>query len=207
MISLITGGSASGKSACAEQLAVMCGHPRYYIATMEPSGEEARRRIEKHRALREGKGFVTIECAHHLDRIVFPDTCGTAQAFVVLLECVTNLVANEQFTVGGTDDEIVHRVMTGITHLSKHAAALILVTGEVFSEEAFYGTDTKRYLQLLGRMNQELAALADEVVEVVYGIPVRLKPADGGMGRQVSKQISKQVLKQIPKDTEEDANG
>ena len=64
MMILVTGGSGSGKSAYAEELAVSlttAGGQRYYLATMQPFGEEGRRRIERHKKLREGKGFLTIE--------------------------------------------------------------------------------------------------------------------------------------------------
>ena len=53
----------------------------------------------------------------------------------------------------------------------------MVVTNEIFSEAASYEGDTKRYEQYLGELNQELAAEADEVVEVVYGIPVFHKKA------------------------------
>ena len=58
MVTLVTGGSASGKSAYAEGLVLESpARPRVYAAAMEPFGEEARRRIERHRQLRAGKGF------------------------------------------------------------------------------------------------------------------------------------------------------
>ncbi len=175
MIHLITGGSASGKSAYAEMRAMEAGYPRYYIATMEPFGEEGRKRIEKHRAMRAGKGFTTIECCHHLGQIRLPGSYAPS----VLLECVTNLTANEQFSAGGSDDEIIKRVLDGIMHLAGQAKTLILVTGEVGMDGICYEEDTRRYQYLLERINQELGAMADQVTEVVYGIPVRYKlPAD-----------------------------
>lgn len=171
MIHLITGGSASGKSAYAEQKAMEAGAVRYYIATMEPFGEEGRQRIKKHRAMREGKGFRTIECWHHLDQVQLE----AAKDSVVLLECMTNLVANEQFSVGGSDDEIISRIRDGVNHLTRQASHLIIVTGEVFSDGIEYEEETGRYLYLLGRVDQEMAQLADRVTEVVYGIPIHMK--------------------------------
>lgn len=62
MIYLVTGGSGSGKSAYAESL--LSGfeniRSRYYIATMQVYGEEGKR-VERHRRLRAGKGFITSE--------------------------------------------------------------------------------------------------------------------------------------------------
>ena len=66
MLAVITGGSGSGKSEYAERVATSLakrdGLPLYYIATMRPFGEEGKRRVERHRKLRAGKGFETIEC-------------------------------------------------------------------------------------------------------------------------------------------------
>lgn len=56
-VTLVIGAAASGKSAYAESLCLGHDGPRVYLATMEPFGEEGARRIARHRALREGKGF------------------------------------------------------------------------------------------------------------------------------------------------------
>ena len=52
---LVTGGSASGKSAVAEELCVKLGKQTAYIATMQPFGKDAAYRIDRHRKLRAGK--------------------------------------------------------------------------------------------------------------------------------------------------------
>ena len=66
MLAVITGGSGSGKSEYAESVATSLakrdGLPLYYIATMRPFGAEGMWRVERHRKLRAGKGFETIEC-------------------------------------------------------------------------------------------------------------------------------------------------
>ncbi|MEI3187291.1 MAG: bifunctional adenosylcobinamide kinase/adenosylcobinamide-phosphate guanylyltransferase [Lachnospiraceae bacterium] len=74
MIHLITGGSGSGKSAFAENCVMQSGaFERFYIATMKVWGEEGRRRVEKHRKMRQGKGFVTIECETDLNALCLRD--------------------------------------------------------------------------------------------------------------------------------------
>lgn len=101
---LVLGAAGSGKSAYAEQLCV--GSARtlragsLYLATMPSGGEDARRRIERHRKLREGKGFETLE----LPQLLFGTDEGMllqAQGAAVLLECVGTLVANELFAEEG----------------------------------------------------------------------------------------------------------
>ena len=61
MLALVLGEAASGKSEFAEQLAMSLADERYYIATMQVSDSESQQRIERHRQMRQGKGFVTLE--------------------------------------------------------------------------------------------------------------------------------------------------
>ena len=84
MLTLVTGGAASGKSEYAERLAAACDGPRVYIATMRPLDKESVARIEKHRAARADRRFSTIERYHDLKGLRLP--CGTN---AVLLECMS----------------------------------------------------------------------------------------------------------------------
>ena len=64
MITLVLGGSGSGKSAYAEHL--LDGKTnKYYIATMQVYDAEGEKKVARHRRLRAGKGFVTIESLSH----------------------------------------------------------------------------------------------------------------------------------------------
>ena len=92
MFIIVTGGSASGKSEYAENLVPNTGN-RVYLATMEPFGAEAETRIARHRKLREGKGFKTIECPVNIGNCF--EACRGRH---VLLEDLPNLVANEMFS-------------------------------------------------------------------------------------------------------------
>ena len=89
MLTLIVGGSASGKSAFAENYAMEAGENRIYIATMQPMDNECLARIEKHRGMRAQKNFQTVECYTGLKQVRVPKDS------VVLLECMSNLTANE----------------------------------------------------------------------------------------------------------------
>ena len=63
MIAVVTGGAASGKSAFAESLALSLPGPHAYVATMRHGDAETEKRIDRHREMRAGKGFVTFELA------------------------------------------------------------------------------------------------------------------------------------------------
>ena len=173
MMHLVTGASASGKSAYAEDLLVLAkSAEKYYIATMRPWGAEGAARVKKHRAMREGKGFQTIEAFHTLDALHLPGTGS------LMLECMSNLLANEQFELGGTDEEILDRIQQGIQNLKEQTEDLIIVTNEIFSDGCRYDAETFRYIRLLGNLNIRMAEEADAVTEVVYGIPIRRKGED-----------------------------
>lgn len=170
MFHLITGGSGSGKSAYAESRIVSLGPARrIYIATMYPFDEEGRQRIRRHRAMRAQKNFETVECYTGLERLKVPE--GSC----VLLECMSNLAANEMFQPQGAGAHTADRIMEGIRSLRAQCADLVVVTNEIFSDGIGYGEETRRYQQVLGEINRRLAQEADFVTEVVYGIPVAVK--------------------------------
>lgn len=168
---LITGGSGSGKSAYAEEQVLACAAGRrIYIATMVPYGEDGRRRVERHRRLREKKKFETVECYTGLEHLVLEGD-GTC----VLLECMSNLVANEIFEETGAHGRAACAVLLGIENLRRQTENLFVVTNEIFSDGITYDEQTKQYLQCLGFVNQQLAGMADTVTEIVFGIPVKIK--------------------------------
>lgn len=173
---LITGGSGSGKSAYAEMCLTgsqkACDLPLLYVATMMPFGEETKKKIARHRKLRAGKGFVTLERYTDLAGMEVPDNGG------VLLECVSNLAANELYGEDGVlreEGEALRAVLDGVRFLAGKTECLVIVTNEVHSDGNDYSEETEKYRNLLGRINQELALLSDTVTEVVYGIPVKIK--------------------------------
>jgi adenosylcobinamide kinase/adenosylcobinamide-phosphate guanylyltransferase len=93
---------------------------------------------------------------------------------------MSNLTANEMFQENGAHEHTVEAILAGVRHLRKQAKHLVIVTNEIFSEAASYEGETETYQQYLGEINCRLAEMANQVVEVVYGIPVRLKGQEGG---------------------------
>lgn len=168
---LLTGGSACGKSTYAEALAARFGRPLYYLATMRPFGEESERKIARHRAMRKEKGFITIERDTDIGGVTLLKR-GT-----VLLECMCNLSANEMFDETGVIRDAFDTLVDGVEALSARCDTLIVVTNDVGSDGCGYSASTRRYVELLGRVNSELAARFDVVAELVCGIPVVIKGA------------------------------
>jgi len=167
MLILVTGGSASGKSAYAESLCLSFS-PRYYVACMQPYGEEGAARIARHRAMRKDKGFLTLERYRDLASLTIPAR-GCA-----LLEDIGNLAANEMFS-DGTGNDPFDAVIRGVDALFSQCDRLVVVTDEIGSDGTIYDPETTAYLSALGRINRALAARADAVIETVAGIPIPLK--------------------------------
>lgn len=170
MFLVITGGSGSGKSAYAEQCVLDFGPAeRIYIATMYPFDEECDRRIRRHREMRRQKQFSTLECYTGLKTADIPEDS------VVLLECMSNLTANEMYQEGGAGGQTVEEILAGIRYLLKRVRHLVVVTNEIFSDGIDYDSETMRYQSYLGQINSEMGRMADQVTEVVYGIPITVK--------------------------------
>lgn len=208
MITLITGGSGSGKSAYAEKYICHASNEKgfkekYYIATMQVFDDEGQRKIDRHRSLRAGKGFITIEQPRDIQDAVSKlqsENClKTGRS--ALLECMSNLVANEMFPpVDASDtkeagvkkeplDEpenmrdydntlislVSKKVLKDVSILSENVAELVIVTNNVFEDGVCYDESTMNYIKAMGIVNRGLAAMAESVVEVVAGIPVAVK--------------------------------
>lgn len=178
MIHVVTGGSASGKSEWAEQQVLNCGAScsRFYIATMQPWDDETKEKIRRHQKMRKEKKFQTIECFRDLETLQLP-AVKERQQRVVLLECMSNLAANEMYRFDNPQlqQAVCDHIIKGIHSLQKQADSIIIVTNEVFSDGDSYSPETMLYRKILGQINQHLGVIADRVTEVVYGIPVCIK--------------------------------
>lgn len=202
MLHIVYGGSASGKSSYAESFAMsLQGEGRLlYIATMYPYkwntteiDPETMQRIERHRAMRADKGFDTVECYRHVEHIV------AKRQDVLLLECMSNLLANEMYLEQDSNDgglaetmsevekagvgmsetlsPVSKKIVQALIDLSTRVQELVIVTNDVFSDggSLTYDESTREYVKNLAEINCALAREAATVTEVVCGIPVIVK--------------------------------
>ncbi len=228
MIYLVTGGSGSGKSAYAESLLSGFEHVynRYYIATMQVYGEEGKKRVERHRRLRAGKGFLTVEQTVQIgdalkkfwteesnegakEKTTLQNRTQNTSA--ALVECVSNLTANEMFDENGQrgEQEVANRVVSGLKQLSKFVQELVIVTNNVFDDGISYDESTMSYIRALARINIELAKWADEVTEVTAGIPVIWKIKNNKkMGNEIAcERNSEKTVRTIEQIRKEKLDG
>lgn len=177
----IYGSASSGKSNIAENMAVknaaLTDTKLVYIATMENESDAARERIRKHKKLREGKGFYTIEEMYKLSVHNLSVLNKT-----VLVECISNLCANIYFrdmqeNIADENDieRMTEYVIKGIKMLSATANELYVVSNDIFCDGVIYDEWTTSYMKYLSNVNKELVNMCDEFYEVVNGIPVRHK--------------------------------
>lgn len=169
MTVLVCGGSKCGKSGYAESL--FSGFPgeKIYLATMRPFGGEAEKAIGRHRKMRSGKGFFTIEKYTGIDALDIPDGCG------VLLEDMGNLLANEMFSGDNFNVNYPEKILCGIEKICKNSGLFVIVTNSVFSDGINYPKETALYIKHLSEINRRISERADRLVECVYGIPILRK--------------------------------
>ena len=91
----------------------------------------------------------------------------------MLLECMSNLTANELFSPTGRKEAAAEVIGEGVRRLIRLAGHTVIVTNEVFSDGMTYDAETEHYGYTY--IYWDIARLADEVIEVVHGIPVFVK--------------------------------
>lgn len=166
---LLTGGSACGKSSYAEKLARRLPAPHYYLAAMQPFGEESLARIARHQKQRAGMGFQTIERYTDIVGVDLPER-GT-----LLLECLCNLTANELYDEAGAGQQALAAILRGVARLEAQCEHIVVVTNDVGSDGAEYDNMVLEYIDVLGELNRRLAAQYDHVYELCCGLPCVLK--------------------------------
>ena len=181
MLTLVTGGERSGKSRHAE--ALIARAPQVlYIATSQIFDDEMAARIQHHRDGRPAH-WRTAERWQQLDELFSPDI---APEEAILLECITTMVTNLLFALGGDsapDDwdyaamerAIDAEIAVLIAACQRCPARVVLVTNEVGMGIVPENRLARHFRDIAGRVNQRLAAAADDVWLVVSGIGVKIK--------------------------------
>lgn len=169
-ITLILGGARSGKSRYAQQLASTCNKVTF-IATAQPSDDEMRERIERHRQERPAI-WSTVETLVDLDLVI---ARHSALSEVLLIDCLSLYAAN-LMTAERSDEEKIQERVNGFCRALKSAeSSVIVVSNEVGSGVHPSHPSCRFFRDLLGRINQQVAQEADHVLLMVAGIPLPVK--------------------------------
>ena len=173
-LTLVVGGAASGKSRFALDLAdrgAAGRKARAFLATAEPLDEEMRDKVRRHQASR-GSSWETVEVPHRLAEWFLEKA---AAYDLVLLDCLTLWVSNGVGT-GLGEEELMDRASGLIQAVRQSGVRTIMVTNELGLGLVPMESSGRRFRELAGRVNQHVAAAADDVFFVVCGIPMRIKP-------------------------------
>ena len=165
MTVLIVGYPESGKSELAEDMVMEMASPgeRVYLATMIPFGDEGASRIERHRKMREGKGFETIEAPFDVASAI--EEKGDCADRTVLLECLSNLAANELFERHESADAAADKIVSDIARLKELVRDLVIVSNHYEIKEDF-DEETMMYARILDAVNDRIGAIADKVIRI-----------------------------------------
>ena len=166
-VTLVLGGARSGKSRYAERLVEEAGSGGTYCATAEAGDAEMAERIAAHRA-RRGPFWRTIEAPLELAPAIAAEATPGRP---VLVDCLTFWLSN--LLLAGRQpareaDELV-------SALRKAAGPVVIVANEVGMGLVPETPLGRCFRDAAGRLNQQVAALADRVVFVAAGLPLVLK--------------------------------
>jgi adenosylcobinamide kinase / adenosylcobinamide-phosphate guanylyltransferase len=171
-LTLITGGSRSGKSAHAIMLATADPNAtrRYFIATAEALDDEMHTRIAHHQATRPST-FITVEEPVRLQAAI---ASLMGRADLAVLDCLTLWVSN-LIGQGLDDGAILAEADTLAAVLGQAPFPIIVVTDEVGWGIVPDNPTARRFRDLLGWTNQKVAQVADRVILMAAGYPLRFK--------------------------------
>lgn len=165
-ISLVLGGAASGKSVYAENLVLSMGLTPIYIATAQSFDDEMAAKIADHKKARDAR-WQTIEVPIDVARALA--TCTPDQA--VLIDCATLWLSNILLA----DHDLEARCADLMAALQDCEAPVVIVSNEVGQGVVPDNALARRFRNAQGRLNQQIAGLADHVVAVMAGLPLTLK--------------------------------
>jgi len=170
-VTLITGGARSGKSMQALKLALPYRR-KFFVATGEALDDEMTARIEFHRTTRPSD-FQTVE---EPVQVVTAIEKLSKTADLVVIDCLTLWVSNLMHRHGTDDGSILAEADKLAAALKDASFASIVVTDEVGSGIVPTNhAESRRFRDLLGWTNQKVAAVADQVIMMVVGYPVKVK--------------------------------
>lgn len=180
-LTLVLGGARSGKSSYAEALAAEQNGDVLYVATAEAWDDEMRRRIAAHKAQRPAH-WQTVESPRHPGAAIRAalGELGSPPN-IVLLDCLTLLANNvlialpEAATEAAATAALMEEVDELLAAWDTCGGDWIVVSNEVGLGIVPAYPLGRLYRDALGRANQHLASVADTVIFMVAGIPMRLK--------------------------------
>ena len=154
----------SGKSAYAERLTCALPQPWVYCATAEALDDEMRERIARHR-LRRGEGWRTVEAPLDIVPLLEVETQP------ILVDCLTLWLTNVM--LAGRDVEAETAKLVAAARTSR--APIVFVSNELGLGIVPDNELAREFRDHAGWLNQAMAAIANQVVFMIAGLPMVLK--------------------------------
>lgn len=170
MVTLVLGGARSGKSRFAQELAAKMKRVTF-IATAQPSDAEMRRKIARHRSERPAS-WETIEAPVELAKAI---ALRSSKTNVIIIDCLTVYLDNLMRGKRGDVARIERQFQQVCQEIRTSQSSIIIVSNEVGCGVVPAFRSGRRYRDLLGWMNQQVAEIADRVVFMVAGLPLTMK--------------------------------
>lgn len=167
MITLVLGGTRSGKSRYAQQLARQLSERPLYVATSRPWDADHQARIARHQRER-GPEWRTVECEIELDSLPLDGE-------VAVIDCVTLWLTN--LFSDADVERCLARAGAIIDRLTERRAQLFLVSNELGQSLHAPTEIGRKFVDLQGLVNQHIAARAQNVAWMVAGIASYVKGA------------------------------
>ncbi|MEM7211805.1 MAG: bifunctional adenosylcobinamide kinase/adenosylcobinamide-phosphate guanylyltransferase [Pseudomonadota bacterium] len=162
-VTLILGGARSGKSRRGLEISDIA--PRTFVATAEPLDVEMGERIALHQAER-GPEWGIIEAPLRIREIVEAHQAGT-----LLIDCLTLWLNNLIYY----EHDVEREAQALLGALQQSRGKIVLVSNEVGLSIAPENALARRFRDAQGRLNQQVAAVADRVEFIAAGLPMVLK--------------------------------
>lgn len=175
VVILVTGGTRSGKSRLAEQLAADFSGRVLYVATAEPGDDEMRARIEKHQAARPKEWGTLTAPRNAVDLLRNEEGRWDTLLFDCLTLYVTNLILDHEPEHRDPETILAGDMIALADYLKQHWSQSVVVTNEVGSGIVPVDPLSRLFRDLQGRTNQLFAERAEAVYFCVSGIPVKIK--------------------------------
>ena len=173
MLSLVIGGARSGKSRFAQSLAAR-GARVVYLATARAEDAEMAERIRRHRQDRPAH-WITVE--EPIGIGAAGERCA-GSCDMLLLDCLTLWLSNFCWENRALSEAALESAAQAeVARLAASAAALhiVIVTNEVGCGLVPETPLGRRFRDLQGFLNQQVACSADWVYHMVAGIAVTIK--------------------------------
>jgi len=175
-IVFIVGGARSGKSTLAEELSAYLQGKKeslHYVATAQVTDDEMARRVKKHQKQRahERDMWTTWEYPCNIHELATTFN----QSHIVLMDCLTTLLANELFQTRKSREQVFQSIIYGVYVIAANVKTLIIVSNEILYQHVPQDSFVHKYCQLIGLIHQEIVRKAQCAIHVEAGIPILIK--------------------------------